>query len=101
MNLDINGIDIIGNPSDEDLREVVKTLEDSFMILSEKNEEYVQVAPLRAGGYDLEYRDGDYTRHYRARREDFSRREITTIFQRYNQRDPEWNAGIEWERLRF
>ena len=101
MHLDINGIDNLGEPTDEVIGEVVQTLGNGFMILSQKNHEYVQVAAMRSGGYDLEYRDGDCNKHYRATREDFSPGEITTIFQRYHHHDPEWNSGIEWERLTF
>ena len=83
--------------------ELIRAFEDDrgrgeFIILSQRDQVFLQAAGEQEGPYHLEYRDGDDAHHFRCRR-DLSKSEVQSAFLKYLREDGSWRSDFEWERL--
>ena len=99
MTLETGSSPVVKHATEQDLRNAFKDDEGrgEFIILSQRPEVYMQ-----AGGEDepfnLEYRDGDAERHYRA--EDVFRKEdVERAFVWYLSGDSRWKSEFRWKKI--
>jgi hypothetical protein len=70
---------------------------DPWLVLERAPEQYVQVLRREDGTYLLEQRDGGADRHLGTSVPDAP--EAITRMWAWLQRAPDWDAGLEWERV--
>jgi len=90
------------DPDAATIASALRTLDgenNSFAILSEADEVYVQTAGGRDTGFVLEYREGSADAHYRAVRNDLNVGEVVRAFIQYTAGDPSWRVPFDWKRL--
>lgn len=74
--------------------------EDCFLILAISDETYLQTYYTKdQNQFDLEYRDGDESRHFREVSGQLTLTEIQNVFNNYYENKSDWSAGINWEPL--
>jgi hypothetical protein len=92
-------------PSPVEVRSAIE-LEAALSTLGNEWNEYASLGPsigtfvqaVRTGsGFLVEYRDGAPDRHFRARREGFTRAEVIALFASYLAGDDAWRTSSEWE----
>ena len=103
MMLTIGGDRIIRNPSGDDIRGALESLDgsagDAFAILGPDDMTYIQAGGDRHTGFDLEYQEGSVDRHYRAQKDDISLDEIVQAFIRYRDGWSDWKVQFRFERI--
>jgi hypothetical protein len=67
-----------------------------FVILSRSGQEYLQAFGEGNDPFQLEYRDGEEIRHFRAK-EDVSKENVQKCFLLYLKGDPAWRTQQQWE----
>ena len=100
MNLNLNDDTSLDDPSDAQLRAGIAELEDEqYAILSSGDEVYVQVYRHGASDFQLEYRDGSADKHFGAAKNDLPIAQIQDVFSAFLMNSPDWNQGVDWEKL--
>ena len=94
MELTIDGEPDASTATEEQVTDAVETM-DSFVILADSADHYLQIAELD-GALMLEYRDGGPDRHYRSTRTNLTRQEATPIFLMYLKGDRRWREAVPW-----
>ncbi len=75
------------------------TARGEFLILSRSGQEYLQAYGEGDGPFQLEYRDGEEARHFRAK-DDLTKEKVKTCFLLYFRGDPAWKSPYDWEPIR-
>jgi len=72
--------------------------EDCFLILAISADTYLQTyyTPDR-NQFDLEYRDGDASRHFEEASGQLTLNEVQNVFYNYYNKKNDWNTGINWQ----
>lgn len=104
MTLSLSSGHTFHNPTDEELRAALSTLDvrrdgEGFAMLARSERTYVQVSGDARIGFDLEYQEGSTRRHFRAKRTDYSLDEIVRIFGAYRDGSVRWADVGEFEPL--
>lgn len=97
MILDINGDRKVNNPTKDDIRTAVLSLDAEksdtcFIILSASDGASIQSGGDKTIGFDFEYLDGISEKPHRAANEDFTADQIIEIFFDYSR------GGVEWKK---
>lgn len=93
----------IAEPDSQAIAQVISALGDEpnhYAILARAEEEYVQAMVDEGGQFLMEYRDGDEEKHFITTREDLTRDEVIRVFHAYGRGAKDWNAALEWRRLK-
>lgn len=98
--LAIGGVAGVEDPSEQDIREAVFSLDtrdgESFLILdAPASRTFLQTSGDRDVGFELAYQDSAL-RQYRAKR-DFSSGEIVRALNAFRQGSMDWKNGTDWE----
>ena len=102
MELDKNGEVISEAATNDQIKAAIQSLEeDGFVILQEKEQFYVQISGNITSGFDLEYREGDASKHFRGTKDDYTTDEVISVLLKYNQGDDSWKDDVEWEKITF
>jgi hypothetical protein len=105
MILNLSSGSQVANPTDDQIREFLGRLNvrrdgEGFAILGpEEGESYVQVSGDKTIGFDMEYQEGDVTKHYRAKRNDFKLDDVVRAFTEYRDGTIDWGKYGDWERI--
>ena len=103
MNLEINGEQTIDNPTADDIREAVLSLDqnpgEGFIILSAAEKTYLQCSGDTTSGFYMEYQENDIDHHYQAIRTDLTSDEIIATLLTYVTGSDDWKSISEWERM--
>jgi hypothetical protein len=99
MMLEIDGDRKVSNPSKEDLRAAVLSLDvekngSGFIILSESDAIFIQSSGDQKIGFDLEYQDGTLKKPHRASNENFTADQIVEIFFDYSRGSTGWKKAV-------
>lgn len=101
IHLEVNGQAVGTNPTTEELRAVLEgqvDSVDSFFILSQSNETYLQGAFHEGMGFHLEYQVGDISRHFAATdHHDIDK--TLAILESYVSGNDEWLEMCAWEKM--
>lgn len=91
---------MIDDPSLSQIRDALSDLpggENSFTILEQSDEFYMQASGSWSEGFELEYREGSNETHYRAAADSISLQDVLTAFNKYAQGDASFVDDFEWE----
>lgn len=104
MELVVTGERVADEPSDEQIHDALDGLDvdkdgEGFIILGLDDMTYVQVSGDKTIRFDLEYQEGDISRHFRAKRTDFTMEEIEKALIEYRDGTIDWSQYGQWERL--
>lgn len=87
------------NPNVQQLTEFLSRVglqkNESFVILSQEDELYIQAAGSQLNGYEIEYRERSEEEHYASVRNTIPHAEMVNIFVAYLQ-NANWKEQIEW-----
>ena len=102
MKLDLNGAEL-AQPLDEAL--IIRSLQaldledDSFLILSKDEMNYIQTCRESDGHYILEYQEGSLAEHYECADEMLNFQKVSMAFTSYLNGTDEWKTSFRWEPL--
>ena len=104
MRMTVNGRPAAIKPSDTQIRDAICTLnvkkdKEGFLILGLDDLTYLQVSGDQQIGFDMEYREGDVSRHFRAERGDFTLEEVCQALTRYRDGSVEWPRYGKWKKI--
>ena len=100
MELNLNDDKMLQEPSGEQIRSGLASLQDEqYAILSRGDEDYVQVYRHGAKEFQLEYRAGSEDKHFGATSEEFTVEQIQDVFAAYAAGGADWQSGWTWEKL--
>ena len=71
---------------------------EDFIILSKREQIYIQASGVNDDPYVIEYREGDDEHHFQSVNE-VSKDTVLKTFLKYLKNDSSWKTDIEWERL--
>ncbi len=92
----------VSNPKPGFIRQCVADLgADEFLILTAGQERYLQTYLNPDGTFQLEYRDGDYDRHFAAVDTTLPAERISETFENYAAENSVWRDSLEWEKVDF
>ena len=100
MDLVLNGETLSGTATDRLIEESIRSLTgegDSFAILSQAPQIYIQTSGGPSYGFVLEYRDGSADEHYSCSNSKLTVDEVIRAFQSYLAEDGKWKSELEWE----
>ncbi len=102
LNLNINDDEILESPDTDALIKALHELKiDQFAILDRGDEYYIQTYYNDDETFALEYREGDYEKHFRAEPEPTNIQEVVEAFLGYFDGGSQWRERHEWERVEF
>ena len=100
MEFVVNGITISGLISDRQIEKSIRSLTgegDSFAILAQAAEVYLQTSGGPSYGFVLEYRDGSSDEHYSCSNFELTADEVIAAFQSYLAGDGRWKTEFDWQ----
>lgn len=100
MELIVNGDTIAEAVTDELIARSIHSLTgegDSFAILAQAPEIYMQTAGGPGDGFVLEYRNGSAQEHYSCSRVGLTADEVINAFQSYLAGDSSWKSSLDWQ----
>ena len=103
MELVVTGQRVADYPSDEQIHDALDGLDvgrdgEGFVILALDEMTYVQVGGDKTITFDMEYQEGEVSRHFRAKRTDFSMEEIEKALIEYRDGNIDWSQYGQWEK---
>jgi hypothetical protein len=104
MHMTVNGRPVPIEFSDAQIRDVLRTLNvkkdgEGFLILGSDDLTYLQVSGDQQVGFDMEYQEGDVSRHFRAERADFTLEEVREALTRYRDGNVDWPRYGKWKKI--
>lgn len=102
MKLDLNGTEL-AQPLDEALitssLQALNGDDDSFLILSKDEMNYIQTCKTSDGHYVLEYQEGSLEDHYECADEMLNFQKVSMAFTSYLNGTDEWKTALTWQPL--
>ena len=102
MKLETENGATIKNPSSAQIEDALRKLADGgggFAILSQDEMTYLQAAGNRAGGFVVEYQDGDVDSHFEATQGAVPLGDLEKAFRLYAMGDAGWKSMFEWQAI--
>jgi hypothetical protein len=104
MTLDICGDKTIQNPTEDEIRQAVSTLDnknnDAFLVLEINDMTYMQTSGDPKDGFILEYQENDVKHHYQSKRE-LAADEVVKALVLYSVGSDDWKQMAEWQWLQI
>ncbi len=101
IRLEVDGNAVVINPSEEELRAMLwaqSESEDSFFVLSESPQIYMQGAMQEGGRFHLEYQEGSTKHHFEAGAL-LTADETLPIVTSYVRGNDAWRKACEWKKM--
>ncbi len=100
MHLDVNGDESFKDPSVDQIRDAIDSLDDdTFAILSRGDEDYIQAYRHSASDYQLEYRAGSEDEHYGCAANGITSSQIQNAFEAFSAGADDWQAPWTWRKM--
>ena len=100
MKLDINGIESFEEPGVNQIHTAIANLtDDSFIILSRDDEDYIQAYRNTATDFQLEYRAGSEAEHYECVTDGIASNQIQEAFAAFLAGADDWHSAWAWRKI--